>query len=47
MVYNAGGDLFGELKRCGGRFKDKNVARDVVRPCLLALRYCHHKVGNP
>ncbi|KAK9789936.1 hypothetical protein WJX73_001902 [Symbiochloris irregularis] len=41
--YAVGGDLYGELKRCGGRFKDKNVARDILMPCMLALQYCHQK----
>lgn len=46
-MMNAGGDLYGELKRCGGRFKDKNVARDILLPCMLALQYCHQKVLLP
>ena len=39
-----GGDLYEELKRCGGHMPEGRVAGDVIRPCLSALSYLHAKV---
>lgn len=41
---NPGGDLYEELKRCGGHLSEDSVARDVLQPCLCALVYLHSKV---
>lgn len=40
----AGGDLYEELKRCGGHLSEERVASDILRPCLAALAYLHLKV---
>ncbi len=39
----AGGDLFEDLKRCGGQYKERHVARNVLPPFLSALHYLHSK----
>lgn len=44
LAVAAGGDLYAELKRCGGRMDEKRVAADVIQPCLSALSYLHAKV---
>ncbi len=34
---SAGGDLYEELKRVGGRFKERDTAARVLGPCLQVL----------
>ncbi len=42
---HSGGDLYEELKRCGGQLKERRVARDIIEPCLSALSYMHSSVS--
>ena len=37
----AGGDLYETLKRAGGQLKEAQVAAQVLRPVMEALRYMH------
>lgn len=43
-LVHPGGDLYEELKRCGGHMPEGRVAGEVIRPCLSALSYLHAKV---
>jgi aurora kinase len=42
--YAASGDLFENLKRCGGQLKEKHCVRDVIDPFLQGLMYLHSMV---
>ncbi len=39
----AQGDLFDELKKCGGRMSEEAVVQTVLRPFMLALVYLHDR----
>ncbi|MEW5318341.1 MAG: hypothetical protein WDW38_009569 [Sanguina aurantia] len=41
MEYAAGGDLFDEVKRLGGRIGERQVVQQVMYPYLCALIYLH------
>ncbi|MEW5301362.1 MAG: hypothetical protein WDW36_004225 [Sanguina aurantia] len=43
MEYAAGGDLFDEVKRLGGRVGERQVVQRVMYPFLCALVYLHRK----
>jgi hypothetical protein len=41
-----GGDLYEELKRCGGRMQASEAAHAYLAPFLAALVYLHGKVSR-
>jgi aurora kinase len=41
VCFPPGGDLYEDLKRAGGQYKERHVARDILPPFLAALQYLH------
>lgn len=47
MQYAAGGDLFDELRRLGGRMSEQETVCTVLVPFLRAMSHLHERVGMP
>lgn len=47
MQYAAGGDLFDELRRLGGRMSEQETVGTVLVPFLRAMSHLHERVGRP
>lgn len=43
--FAGGGDLFEDLKKSGGQYKEKQAVKDVIAPFLSAIIYLHSLVG--
>lgn len=41
----AGGDLYEDLRRRGGKYEEVVTAAGVMKPCIEALMYLHSKVS--
>jgi serine/threonine protein kinase len=41
LEYCAGGDIFHDVRRNGGKFDELTCARAVIHPVLQALAHCH------
>ena len=46
-AYAAGGDLYEDLRRRGGKYEEAVTSAGVLKPCIEALMYLHSKVRTP